>query len=824
MSVLFAFPLIWSQAAAPMPGAAPPAWLQQALAWLFLFGEPAVTQPGLIGAAIEWLKVVSLICLFGWVVSWLTAALKERTVARGSWLDFAALAAGAGFVGSVLLRVLEENKRIDAHEVAGIALSSFLGALCGLLVFLWVEWGLWRTIRRLGRWPDLLVLLGIHLGMALGIGVGIMLQRVGILYGILQIDPTKVVLTWRDGLVYGVRLSATYMGYAVLLRVLGIVVLELLAVRARRLYSIASVSVLEAHRRMWAPWVVIAVFLVVLAFTHWFLIPPRAAEMGRLFVGTLLLLCSLLLTVMVTLLTPLSLPTDIQQQTIYTIVSKPVRRVELIWGRMIGFMTIVSLLVVVFGLISLGYLWRTVNGTINATVAEAVKAEKAGRGGQARLLREQADQLRTRMAARVPVRGFLTFIDSKGTAHLKGIDVGQEQSMREPRSHIEGGTPAAAIWTYGRFRNPNPNAANPEIDRRIPVRSLLRADSIEGLLNTIYELRFQIAAAERETAAPNLPPARASQLTAGISRNKAELDRVREAHKGLVTEATASEARAKEAEAAGRATQAQVIRREAQALHSPRVPLEMTFNVYRTTKGRIGEPVYAKIEVSNPQTGASYTDIFPIREYYTNKQFVPAEILAGSLGALKIQVHCLSATQYLGMAESDLYVLAQSGNFGSNFMKGLFGVWLQAMVLTAIGVFAGTFLSWPVALLTTIAFAVGGHVFFSYLLQFAHSAVLGGGPFESLIRLLTHDNQMSELSPTLAVLTAKTFDSLVMPIMSRLVYVVPNFSAFDVSNTVSNGFAVRWAHMGGNLLLALAYALPFSIAGYFILKNREVAA
>ena len=51
------------------------------------------------------------------------------------------------------------------------------------------------------------------------------------------------------------------------------------------------------------------------------------------------------------------------------------------------------------------------------------------------------------------------------------------------------------------------------------------------------------------------------------------------------------------------------------------------------------------------------------------------------------------------MAESDLYLLARSGNFGFNYMKGLFGVWLQAMVLTAIGVFAGTFLSWPVALL-----------------------------------------------------------------------------------------------------------------------------
>jgi hypothetical protein len=61
-------------------------------------------------------------------------------------------------------------------------------------------------------------------------------------------------------------------------------------------------------------------------------------------------------------------------------------------------------------------------------------------------------------------------------------------------------------------------------------------------------------------------------------------------------------------------------------------------------------------------------------------------------------------------------------------------------------------------------------------------------------------------------------------VMSRLVYIVPNFSALDVSNTVADGFAVHWSLMAINSLLAFAYALPFSIAGYFILKNREVAA
>ena len=174
---------------------------------------------------------------------------------------------------------------------------------------------------------------------------------------------------------------------------------------------------------------------------------------------------------------------------------------------------------------------------------------------------------------------------------------------------------------------------------------------------------------------------------------------------------------------------------------------------------------------------------------------MPAWILAGSDGALQIQIRCLTQSQYLGMAESDLYLLSSSGNFGFNYMKGLFGVWLQAMVLTAIGVFAGTFLSWPVALLTTIFFFVAGQLAFAFLVDFSRQAIMGGGPFESLIRIISHDNQMSELTPTAAVVLAKTLDSLAMPVMSMLVYLVPNFQALDVSNMVADGFMVSWRMM-----------------------------
>lgn len=819
MSALLSLPLLWSQTI--LPGV--PDRFRAAVLWLLVYGEPSLTLPGLFGAVIDWVKIVSLFCLLGWVASWVSTALKERTISTSKWLNLTVLTSLILGLVAIVVRVAEASGTAgNVYKVGGFPVVTGLAILCGLLAFLWIETALWSTIRRLGRSTDLLVLLGVHLGLALGIGVGVYMQQASLKAPLPEGATAHMSLG--QGISNGARYSATYMGYVVLLRVIGLVIAEVVAVRWRRLYAIAKLSVIEATRRMWAPWVVITVFLVVLAFTHWFLQPPRAAEMGRLFVGTLSLLCSLLLTVMITILTPLSLPQDIQQQTIYTVVSKPVRRIELIWGRMLGFMAIVTVLVAVFGGISLLYLWRTIyTGTIVATEERAQRAQEKGRTTEANHLREEAFQLRNRMSAREPIRGSLTFLDSRGTPHLRGIDVGQEQSMREPRSHIEGATPAAAIWQFGIVQDPY-QPPGVTIDRRIPVDRLLRSDSVEGLLNTVNELKGQIQVAEgpRGQEAFKLSP---KDLSAKLARDREALKSAEGDYNKLLAEANGLEKKAAAAEAAKNTAEAETLRNQARALHSDDIPLEMNFNVYRTTKGKIGEPVYAEIVVTNPASlDKPYSNIIPIREYYTNRHYLPARYLAGSRGALRIEVRCLSPTQYLGMAESDLYVLAHAGDFGTNYMKGLFGVWLQAMVLTAIGVFAGTFLSWPVALLTTIAFFIAGQVAFAFLLDFSRQSLIGGGPFESLIRLLTHDNQMSELAPTMAVVTAQTFDSIIMPVMSRLVYIVPNFSALDVSNTVAEGFVVRWSLLATNFFLALAYALPFSIAGYFILKNREVAA
>ncbi len=409
---LLPFFLLWSQ----VQTAGPPGLKVRIVQWLYVFGEPGVTDNGngpIIGGLITWIKVVSLFTLLAWMFAWVISAYKARIKTRTDWLDVAGLIALLGCVVSVALNVLELSGRIKLLRFYGSAAPVWILLASVVVILVWLERALWTSIIRLGKKSDLLVVLGIHLSLVVGFTVA---------YLIFNEAPSG----FRGVLFSGVRLSATYMGFIVLTKLLFVLAPEVLAVRPRRLLAVAQLSIVESTRKMWAPWVVIVIFAVILAFTHWFLPAPqqRPAELGRIFVGTLSLLCMLLLTVMVTVLAPLSLPQDIQAQTIYTVVSKPVRRLELIWGRMIGYMTIVTGLVLIFGIVSLIYLQRNIGGTISVLETKADEVRQTD-PDQAKYLDDQAEQLRTRMSARVPVKE-----RSPGTGRRRTVPDGRRLAAR----------------------------------------------------------------------------------------------------------------------------------------------------------------------------------------------------------------------------------------------------------------------------------------------------------------------------------------------------------------------------------------------------------
>jgi hypothetical protein len=230
---------------------------------------------------------------------------------------------------------------------------------------------------------------------------------------------------------------------------------------------------------------VLAVFAVLILFAGWFL-DPTSVNPGKLYLGFILGATNLLVCCVTLLLAVFSLPADIKSRAIQTVTTKPVRTSEIVLGRILGFACVGTALLAIMGAAGWAFVVRSVAHTHDVAAddvlevtdeagavsgftgrtsldrghrhrltldAGGVGVAETGQGHRHRVVRvgEGADAryevgpAEGLLEARRPLRGTLRFLDRDGRPSPKGISVGAEWSYRQ---YIEGGTPAAAIWTF----------------------------------------------------------------------------------------------------------------------------------------------------------------------------------------------------------------------------------------------------------------------------------------------------------------------------------------------------------------------------------------
>lgn len=249
-------------------------------------------------------------------------------------------------------------------------------------------------------------------------------------------------------------------------RVVANAISELFNLSFRRIWAIAKVAVQEALRRRVL--VAVAVFVLLLLFAGWFLKTDR--EPAKLYFSFVLTATSFLGLFIALLLAVFSLPNDFKSKTIYTIVTKPVRSGDIVLGRILGFTLVGSVLLAIMGLASYIFVARALNHThtvaaqrelpaatsrvkghthdLQTTEAGDVQAVYAHDHEHEIVKTDDGYQVSTPLAtmrARVPKGGTLRFLNRQGIEEARGVSVGKEWTYR---SFIEGGTPAAAIWTF----------------------------------------------------------------------------------------------------------------------------------------------------------------------------------------------------------------------------------------------------------------------------------------------------------------------------------------------------------------------------------------
>jgi hypothetical protein len=311
------------------------------------------------------------------------------------WVQSAGGYAALGLVSWLVFSLFQRRSPSVQRDVG----YASLGMVGMLLVHLLQR----RSTPTSERWPAWLS--GLFYGLAALAVTCYLINGVALAYGMLlgtvassQID--SILLTVAGG----AALLAVILPFAV----------ELQRFRFRRIQGIAALSFREAVRSkvLW----VFAFLPLILLFADWFL-PHKPEDQLRTFVQFVQAAMGPLLLLPAAVIAAFGIPRDLKQQTIHTIVTKPVERFEIFLGRFLGgtlLMSIVLLAMTAFSLLYVG---------VHGVHPDAASAS---------------------WRARVPIYGELSF---RGR-----MSEGAGVKMREwgYRRHIAGGpsSNARAVWSF----------------------------------------------------------------------------------------------------------------------------------------------------------------------------------------------------------------------------------------------------------------------------------------------------------------------------------------------------------------------------------------
>ena len=198
-----------------------------------------------------------------------------------------------------------------------------------------------------------------------------------------------------------------------------------------RLWAVTTLTIKESLRRK--ALYIFGVFALLFMFASWFF-GEQDYSTATPFVVFVLKTVRWLSIPLAVILACWGLPADIKARSLHTVVTKPVRRTEVVFGRILGYSAVTGAVVLIMGVI--GYVWIT---------------------------RSVPDALQSQLIGRVPVHADdLRFLDRAGAEQRAGINVG---NIYEFRSYVEGASRARAVFHFYDFAD----KASYYIDQNKPV-------------------------------------------------------------------------------------------------------------------------------------------------------------------------------------------------------------------------------------------------------------------------------------------------------------------------------------------------------------------
>ena len=542
---------------------------------------------------------------------------------------------------------------------------------------------------------------------------------------------------------------------------------DLAGMSPRRIWALARLAIQESLRRNVL--VALALFLLIVLFAGWFL-DPKSVNPGKLYLGFILGATNLLVCMVTLVLSVFSLPADIKAKAIQTVTTKPVRTGEIVLGRILGFSIVGTVLLVIMGLIGWGFVVRSVSHGHTVAVEDTIELKDVGgtvTGFEGRSSLDRGHRHRIEL-------------DAAGNGWTDNVQGHRHAVRRSGGGYAIG--PAEGL-----------------LEARRPLRGSLRFLDREGRPST-----KGISVGSEWTYRQYIE---GGSLAAAIWK----FDGISE--------------------------------RE----YSDGLPLEMIVRVFRTYKGSIEKGIKGSVRVRNPASGLQSDPFyFTAREFTIDSLVIPRKLASTSTdggtrqvdlfqdivadGRVEVILQCLEPAQYYGVAQADFYLRAGDGSFALNYAKSCLGILFSMLLVTAMGVMFSTFLGGPLALFATLAVVMVGQFrefiqrLFESQVTGDSSIVPGGGPIESLYRIVTQESITVDLAPSPAVQIMKTFDTFLLAPMRLLAGIFPSLSSLGTSDFVAGGFDIPFDLVAEHGMETIGYLLAFFIAGAFCLRAREVAS
>lgn len=595
------------------------------------------------------------------------------------------------------------------------------------------------------------------------------------------------------GLMVGYVVSAARYGpvegfYAVARAIRDLIRFDLPGTSIRRVLALARLAFQEAIRRRIL--FVVGLFLVLLLLAGWYL-NPDSDDPARLYISFVLTATNYLILALALFISAFSLPQDIKSKTIYTIVTKPVRSTEIVLGRMLGFVAVGTLMLVPMGMAS--YLFVTRG--LRHTHVDVTDVRDVG-GGR---LEGETDYIRN---------------------HKHTFSIDPDSDGQGLTDMVRGHRHIVTRTAEGKFVIDAP------------------AGALRARMPSYGEVQFYDRAGEKKQEGIDVGAERIAEGgygSSGISRVIGLSRGSRKIQHGYVEGGTLG---------AAEFTFSGVTPEKYSDPNG--IAIDLSLRAYRSYKGDIESGIRGSIIMKHPTKQIESNPIpFVIHEYEVDEQTLPREIegtdnnetrllslfddLVDEEGHLMVVVNCLDRSQYLGVTQSGVYLRPDENPFWWNLIKAYISIWLQMTMVIAFGVMFSTFLSGPVAMVATFVVVLMGfsaeQVYDTR--HFIDEGIeRGGGPIESMIRLLKQDAMTTQLDvDTVAANVIKTVDAGIIYTMDAIATALPNLPKMvGTAEYAASGFDIFGALLLRHATATLGYCILAFVISYFFLKSREIAA